>query len=542
MGNHNTWETLPWITGGLPIYSYTNEFQELVPSIGARAEANLSFDSAISQSYKNPAIIGQLEAMIAAAKASEQNFLSKYNLNRGNLNDWSNLVKSFNKFLGNEESFRRNLQLLKQTEEPLSGRKGTYTQLETFFSSYVQKVARRKLSHVNFNNFVLDEAFMKDVINSAVKEMYRGIDRLNRNGTIDTYSKKNDRRKVLAAYKDMIGLFNQYRGDEFFGQIKEVLQLENFLKETAAFYEKQEGKRTAKGAPTIVNTVNNGEKKGALSEIFGAAFATVAAQNLDGKILDAGDVKLYTKVKRIGRQGVKADVMMAINSTVDLDELLDVDQQGMNQSKRVNAIENYEKLFAKLKDAKADLVFISNKNWKIDLNFRSRGGFGAQDKNTTLANVGSLLSKVGSNVNVEKLINTLSNCGESMILGTAPQDVLRTIATQIGYFLFDDLSITMPSGINAVHLFNLSGVYMPLSLMLQGVLDSIKSTLLSVRGGFDGMVKVSFKPGGPTSGEGYRPWSEDTFSRFRKARMDQSRVEVFFLRDFASFITSKVKI
>ena len=156
MGSHNTWETLPWITGGSPTYSYTNEFQELVPSIGARAEANLSFDSAISQSYKNPAIIGQLEAMIAAAKASEQNFLSKYNLNKGNLNDWSNLVKSFNKFLGNEESFRRNLQLLKQTEDPLSGRKGTYTQLETFFSSYVQKVARRKLSHVNFNNFVLD--------------------------------------------------------------------------------------------------------------------------------------------------------------------------------------------------------------------------------------------------------------------------------------------------------------------------------------------------------------------------------------------------
>ena len=105
----------------------------------------------------------------------------------------------------------------------------------------------------------------------------------------------------------------------------------------------------------------------------------------------------------------------------------------------------------------------------------------------------------------------------------------------IGYYLFDHLEIHVgakASGPNVVNLLNVSGMYIPLSVYLEGLLQKFKN-IISDPSSF---VGVTIHLGGPTSAPS--EWTEDTWKDFREQHEVESYLSYRLLRDIASFISS----
>jgi hypothetical protein len=89
----------------------------------------------------------------------------------------------------------------------------------------------------------------------------------------------------------------------------------------------------------------------------------------------------------------------------------------------------------------------------------------------------------------EKLIFALTNIGPDTItedVGT----VTHNLALLIAYFLFDDIDMDDGLNVNAVHLLNLDGVYVPLSCFLKAAYDTLKD----MEQVSEDMVKVVYSP------------------------------------------------
>ena len=311
-----------------------------------------------------------------------------------------------------------------------------------------------------------------------------------------------------------------------------------FLKDTMKM-QKRHRKQQAQGksirgeSPRVTDAYSNGYVKGTIGEAFEAVFGEAVADELQGRVA-SDDMAMEWDTEWTGGSGVKPDVVLynlTWTSQIDNIDLLK-SQEGEDSSKRTNAINKYRQWFQLMKEAEGEIIFISDKNYQIDSKF---GGFTAQDR-VTLANLLSLLNTVGANATSE-LIDFLANCGGDMLLGARQDEVLDAVATQIGHFLFDDLTIkNADTNINRIHLLNLSGVYLPLSVYLEGIHHAVQEVQTDVKG----FVSVSFvsKPG---AGAAASPWTGD-WEEFRDARIHQSYVNVHFMANFASFITSKVKL
>ena len=120
-----------------------------------------------------------------------------------------------------------------------------------------------------------------------------------------------------------------------------------------------------------------------------------------------------------------------------------------------------------------------------------------------------------------------------MIQGTVADAVRTELQTYIGYFLFDKLEIDIKGNntTNVVNLMNISGMYVPLSILLDGLYNSIKEATRSP----SSLVSVTISLGGPTE---QNVWTRDTWMTFRREHQQESFISYRILRDFADFITS----
>lgn len=531
-------------------YSYTTEFQEMFPRPGAVAEGLFSIKSGILSApiNSNSKVIVNLRELASASKTAEQSFLNSYFGKDITTNNWGELIKGFNLIFSNKDIFERNLNLIKQVSE---GDRNTYTQIESYFSTYLTKATKEVLGQYRVEKLGIFtdnlqgnmDKLLNRIIQKAMNYLYSAKDFKDKNGNIITNptNKQKQELESLKAYEGLLNIFSQLEKNSFFASIKDLFNLETYVKDVIKQKQDNSKNGTKKRLPQIKSSLY-GDVKGKTSEYFGGLFAKSVADNFKTQRIDGGDIDFVVDASVTGAAGVKSDITWVAAANFDLEEFLGINAKGQDRSNRVNIIQNYENFFNKMKDAYGHIVFISNKNYNINLKFSSRGGALAQER-TTLENVGSLLAQVRSPIDVDNLIDVLSNSGDGMILGDAPDEILHTIATQIGHFLFDDLSIDISvesSGLNRVHLFNLSGVYVPLSVFLEATLHS----LLNAQQHVDDFVRVNFLPGGPTSGEGYRPWGDDwsQFEKFRQDRIRQSYITIHFMKDFANFITQNVKI
>ena len=133
-----------------------------------------------------------------------------------------------------------------------------------------------------------------------------------------------------------------------------------------------------------------------------------------------------------------------------------------------------------------DIVEISAKNYTLGNNFQ---GFTAQDK-VTIDNFAATLEAYGyNNERLDPLVFALLNTGpDTLRQGT--DEICKNISTLIAYFLFDDIDMDLNTPAKAIHLFNLDGIYVPLSSFLFAAYDSLKDFEKASKD----YVSVSYRP------------------------------------------------
>lgn len=510
--------------GGPKEFSYVTAFLDKFPKTGAEASQNTQFAGSIAHTVEGIASTN-LQSLISIARANENAFLAKHKLPNANPNNWTDLFKAFNEILQTESVFERNLTLIAQTNQNVG--EDLYRSMETYFSSYLQTAARDLVSK-NINNLVLDDKFLNKVIDSALKRMKNAKDYIDSNGVLHPRSDKKGAKDTTKtqAYKQLLEIIYKFRDNEFLSNVKELFNLKEFLQETI----NATNNHTAK--PVIKSSVTNNNVKGAIGEYFSAQGAAAMLNYLK----EGGNSTIQWKATGNFNE-MKADaILYEGNINLLLNNLKEGMELSDSNSVRAQNVQAFNHLFAKLeelKEAKGEIIQINDKNYTIQPGFK---GFHAQDV-TTLENIDELFANLNMDVNREELVNYLANCGPDMIQGEVNQNLITVLTMNIGHFLFDDLTVTIPGGITNVHVLYLSGIYLPLSVFLEAILQAILESQSKAKD----FVHINIQTPAGTE-DAASPWSgKEDFTAFRNSRLKKTQINISFLSSFSSFITNLAK-
>ena len=522
---------------GLPKYAYVSALKVDYPKMADKAEDNLLATKnliglTITKQGNVGAALKQLDNIVKTAKAAEIKFLTSHGFSDGGDN-WSTLITGINHILGSEASFTRALNLLEQLADPNSKNK-EYRDINRFLIKYLQEEVYKAFDKLSV------DADLGQVAQLAIEQGLARLQNITETQLGNKIATRNPKQgeEALQAFKDLYNFTQLEKNNPFFQSLKELFRLEEYVAEVQQQLKnniqiKKEDRLSIKPVGGIKRY------HGTLAELLDSAIAREA--NGSG-----GNDTIQWKMtaKQVGGKNFKPDVIIAdANLEYDYDAAArQAEQELSGASVRQKGIRTMEILFEQLKDAKGSLVILSNKNYIINEMFANGSdtrlpGFGAQTA-TNLKNLNALLSTVGMG-RVSSLIDYLANAGDGMLLDL-DEDILRVIAARIANFLFDDMSITPPSGLNVIHVFNLSGVYVPLSFILQGVAAGLRNVENKMKDASyaDNFVNVTFKQG-PT----IPPiWYSTAWVDFREVRESRTLIEVHFLQGFAEEIVKAMNI
>ena len=543
--------------GGPSFFAYTKSFIEwnkennhttykrAINNIRANA---LDWTNVVS----NQKIMYNLEIMIRKARAAELDFLAKYNLgNPGD--DWSELIKAFNYFLNTKSNFEQAVARIKQEAKGQTPTDGGYVDISAYIGGYIYAAAQEVLGRYGSGKIVTmnlngpdGDKLVTNIMILALKKMAKArqwvLETGPNAGTIYTNAKQVEKMKKQGytftetrPYEDLLDIINQIINSPLLAHMIDTFDLKSKLIEA-----QQAAMTTGRMRKTQfrIDTARRGDLKGSFYEelktFVGSEIGSIHIRN------NTGNSTLSIDGIREGQTGYKPDeVLMTATLTPLVSSLVsDWTHTGKDTANRPQQIERMREFYKKLEGAKGDIIFVSDKNYIIDSKFKSKG-FEAQGP-TKLKNLGSMLSTLHMNQDeVEGLIFFLMNCGTDMILGNSDQELLTAFATQIGHFLFDDMEISLnvPQGINAIHLLNLTGIYMPISVYLEAVMNSILQ--LENSSELNDLVKLTYTPANATPYQPYRDYED--WKNFQ-VNMLQSKVTIKFMANFAQFISQHVKI
>ena len=156
-----------------------------------------------------------------------------------------------------------------------------------------------------------------------------------------------------------------------------------------------------------------------------------------------------------------------------------------------------------------------------------------------LEDIDLILEQIGY-TKTHSFINMIKNTASGALLQHSNKQQLasETLATAVAYFLFDDLETigNASSGANAIHMFHLSDVVLPLSFLLLQMAEALEEAARDL----NSFVKVSFKlpsvqfeyPQSNTS----RVASNERWEQQKVSMQQQAQVQVTFLKNFKKLI------
>ena len=236
-----------------------------------------------------------------------------------------------------------------------------------------------------------------------------------------------------------------------------------------------------------------------------------------------------------GKSGQKTDLMTLYKATFELPNEL-FQSADVGESVREHFIRRYRNFYNTLNKQSGNIVEISAKNYNLTSKFfEENGGFSAQGA-ISIKNLEKMLNEYGYNKQrTDDLVFALTNIGPDT-LSQGTEIISHSLSLLIGYFLFDDIDMDIGLNVNAIHLFNLDGVYMPLSSFLFAAYDTLKdfSTLDK------SMVSVSYKPmsvGYQKVGAG--ELTKELWLKTAEKKQSQTDLSIHFFKSFPKYISER---
>ena len=526
-------------------FAYTQDFADNYGGeTGYLAEAHTKYPGLGDDKTNSDAInkaLSNLQILIDGARKAELAFLKDTGIDLSQGNNASDIFHYMNKILNSKQTFERGLQYMKQlqTQNNQGTKSETYREVSRYFGSYLNSavqsvISEQKLTAKKF--LTMDEGQVKqlinDIIGKALTITYTKVQDFidvngNLRGKFGQYTQARKNETAQQAITDMIAIVDELRGKNAFSELGSLFKLDaNSLQE---WFKNRNLFKVRKG-----NTYNNAQVDSnyggnALEVITSLVAAEIGTTNIQ-KI--SGDLSLSITGQHTGTKNqMKADTLLFVGrGTVNPDDYLQyVDNTTFGDRVRMQNVDAMEKYLNKLEENISHVIAISDKNYSIKASF---DGITAQEK-MNLQNVGLLLNqfKVGQ---IGELVNYLANCGDEMVQGKVDGQVRTTLQTYIGYFLFDNLQIDVgkaATGPNVVNLINVSGMYIPLSVYLEGLYKSLTQAFMTP-GKF---VSVSISLGGDTTAPSN--WTADIWGKFRESHETETFIEYKILKGIADFIS-----
>jgi len=517
------------------VYSYTKHFLEVGHDTKQEALANTEYPGIDGgeKAVTNRAL-DNLQVLISAARNAELAFLSDTGINLQDP-DASSILRNMNQIFNSKDTFERGMRYMKSMAD--SGKNiqkdEMYRDVSRYFGTYLNQVLKEELKRFLTADIVemspaAIESLINQIIGDALVRTYERVkDFVDKdNGKIQgKFGKKHtvENREEVQAVQDMISIIQTLQSTgafkgygHLFGLTTESLKEITNRKDRRYSLNLKKGKFT--GAQVDANFGGN---------ILELITSLIAAEI--GNINIAGSGLTITGVHTGQMNQMKADTMLFVGrGQINPEDYLElVDKQSFD-SVRMQNVDAMDKYLKKLDENLKHVIMISDKNYSITANF---GGINAQEK-MNIGAAAAMLNQFGVGNTVE-LLNYLANCGPSMVQGDVNGEVRTELQTLIGYFLFDHLQIQVngtPPGPNVVNLLNVSGIYIPLSVYLEGVYNSIKNAL----GSPSSFVSVTISLGGETEQSN---WTAANWVSFRHSHNTESFISYRILSGITEFLS-----
>ena len=515
-------------------YSYTEWFTVVGHDEARESEAHTKYPGLNADNGEQVVVkaLMNLQALIDGARAAELAFIKDTGIDINDSNNASNIFRNINLILNSKQTFERGLQYMRSLQNAKSFEKNKmYRDVSRYFSTYFQKAVREEMSGKNMNKSNLVkmnkseiEALINNIITNALLKTYGAVrDFIKEDGSIrGKFGKKaqsHTGETEVQAITDMIEVIQKLGDSGAFSQFGYLFNMKtaDLMKNNNAELINLKTK-TFKGAQ--VDTQFGGNALELITSVVAAEIGNINIQKSG----------LTITGQHTGQSNeMKADTLLFVGKgSVNPDDYLSYVDKGLTDSVRVQNVDALQRYLDKLEDSVQHVIAISDKNYSITSDFN---GIQAQEK-MKLQDVGIMLTRFGVD-QVPELINYLANCGAEMVQGEVADEVRTELQTYIGYFLFDNLQVEIngSSKVNVVNLMNVSGIYIPLSVYLEGLYNAIQDAA----GHPSSLVSVSISLGGPTE---QNIWTPATWGAFREEHETQSFISYKILKNLADFITN----
>lgn len=459
-----------------------------------------------------------LSGLIQTERDAENQFLStqlKLSLEEVQSYGIKKLIDSFNKILNLESTYQQNVSRVKSMEE-----KNIQGYIDRLYSvanyelpKAIESFIESKLSSWETSEQLMSGQYDEEIKQEAAECLTKKIHQIYAEGT--------DADKRYSEFAQMMR--NITSSDPLIGNL---MRNYGIMPEQLRTSIEQKRKVNKKVTPQNVYLQRRG----------GNIFEDFVQQVLNSVTAGKGGISFNTAAFN----NMKADhtIMYGINNGESLLKSVNKDLVVDTDSTRLKNIELFERFFNQIEKAKSSIVFISDKNYNLKAKtFADLKGFGAE--NPTLQNLGGVLAKANIG-RVDEIVFALANTGPRRFNNSAAS-IERYLATKIANFLFDDVVITDQldnniSSVSRIHVFNLGGIYVPLSVFLQGVYNS----LTSLHGDYTEYVNVKYHATGIPYTEQTDGLTEGDWNQLYNHVISKSHVSMHFFGNFIDFISANL--
>lgn len=235
-----------------------------------------------------------------------------------------------------------------------------------------------------------------------------------------------------------------------------------------------------------------------------------------------------------------ADISSFVSDqTAGIQKMIDSGEKSVRKQNEIATSEAVQNLMKIPNSAANFIAFVNAKNYTLDSHFDGFSGGSA----VSLKNLSSLFQDIPNAdlAGVSELITAIMQLAPgAMGDGTDINDILGSMSEQVAYFLFDDFAtigtdLSQASSGDAIHLFYLDGIYVPLSYFLNLISSSIEKVAQLPEGLVTFSIKIDpilygdlpFEDFAAAKAVGNNLWGKQA-----KHTLETTQVSMRFLSDF----------
>lgn len=425
-------------------------------------------------------------------------------------------IQAFNDIYQHKGVFERNLKKIRAIAEEKSNQRRI--DITANFKGYLVKRLGLFLESHSLEDLTKDN--LMEISKEALMDAFYSVDE------IDSKGSQEEKR----AYQELVEIVQKMEKNEpFVERVFDLYlgntldKLEEEIKNNGAIVSKKNSRATAKRLITGSRTVHGD----LLEEVSALIISTLASTSSHG-----------AKVLTTGKTKQKADIITFFQAQFEMPTNL-LENAGKG-SVREQFIKKFEKFYSKLEEQSGYIIEVSAKNYNLTTEDFTKKGFAAQGA-TSIKNFEKMLKAYRYDPKrINDLVFALTNIGPDTLQSAEQMEIVtHSISLLIGYFLFDDIDMDINTKAKAIHLFNLDGIYVPLSSFLFAAYD----TLQNLEGLSQDMVHVSYEPKSidyQKSQEGDWLTRQKWFDMAEK-KQNQESISIHFFKDFPKYIAERLK-